>query len=55
MRNFAEACYNQNSIAELQQALKGEADQADMAEWGLTENDWREQVKEALDELMADQ
>ena len=55
MNNFAEACYSQNSIVELQQALKGEADQSDMAEWGLTAGEWFEQIKEALDELVADQ
>ena len=55
MSNFAEACYDQNSVAELQEALKGEPDQSDMAEWGLTASEWREQIKEALDELIADQ
>ena len=55
MSNFAEACYDQNSITELQQALSGDADQSDMVEWGLTVDEWFEQIKEALDELVADQ
>lgn len=45
---FAEACYNQNTIAELESALKGEADTGDMDAWSLTAEEWREQVKAAL-------
>ena len=41
---FAEACYNMNSIAELENALQKNADQSDMKTWKLTENEWREQI-----------
>lgn len=52
---FAAACYNDNSIAELEQALIDGPDATDMANWGLRESEWREQVEQALDELRADQ
>jgi hypothetical protein len=52
---FAAACYNDNSIAELEQALSDGPDATDMKEWGLSESEWREQVEEALAELRADQ
>lgn len=51
---FAEACYNQNSIEELEAALQGKADATDMKGWGLTEEQWREQIRIALQELKAD-
>lgn len=52
---FAAACYNDNSIAELEQALIDGPDATDMANWGLSEIEWREQVEHALAELRADQ
>ena len=52
---FAEACYNTNTIEELEVALKQEADEADMAEWGITEQEWHEQIKMALEEKKADE
>lgn len=52
--SFAEACYNMNSIEELQQALTGEADVADMKEWGLTEAQWREEIQIAIAALKED-
>lgn len=51
---FAEACYNQNSIEELEAALQGQANAADMKEWDLTEEQWREQISIALQELKED-
>jgi hypothetical protein len=49
IRDFAEACYNQNSTAELKAALAGKrADRADCAEWGLTAAQWREAIGRAL-------
>lgn len=51
--SFAEACLNQNSIAELQAALSESADQSDMSEWGLTGAQWREQIQIALDAKLA--
>lgn len=52
---FAAACYNSNSIDELEQALIDGPDAADMANWGLSENEWRKQVERALTELRVDQ
>jgi len=52
--SFAEACYNQNSISELHEALKGTPDKTDMKEWNLSESEWREQIIIALDNLEAD-
>ena len=46
--SFAEACYNQNSIAELESALAGQPDANDMAQWGLSADEWREQISTAL-------
>ena len=51
---FAAACYDQNSIEELELALSGSADQTDMQTWGLTEKQWREQIAMALEALRAD-
>jgi hypothetical protein len=45
---FAEACFNQNSIEELEQALKDGPDATDMQTWGLTADEWREQIELAL-------
>ena len=52
---FAAACYNDNSITELEQALIDGPDATDMAEWGLSESEWREQIEQAQAELRADQ
>lgn len=48
---FAEACFNQNSVIELQKALTLPADEADMKTWGLSEDEYFEQIKIALTEL----
>ena len=48
---FAAACYNDNTIEELETALAGTADQTDMASWGIDENEWRDQIQSALAEL----
>jgi len=45
---FAEACYNQNTIDELKQALNEEADQSDMLEWKIDASTWHAQIKLAL-------
>lgn len=52
--SFAEACYDQNSIAELESALAAGPDSADMSEWGLTAKEWRDQIKLALAAKRAD-
>jgi hypothetical protein len=45
---FAAACYEMNSIAELEAAIAGPADKIDMKSWGLTEQEWRDQIALAL-------
>lgn len=55
LNTFAAACYDNNSVAELRQALIDGPDSADMVEWSLNEDDWRMQVSQALAELIADQ
>jgi hypothetical protein len=45
---FAAAAYNQNTIAELEAALTGEADATDCETWDLTPEQWRAEVELAL-------
>lgn len=52
---FAEACYNQNSIEELEQALIDGPDCKDIEVWNLTNEEWEKQVKDALAELREDE
>lgn len=53
--SFAEACYDNNSIPELQAALKmRRADRIDMKEWNLSATEWRNQIKNALENKIAD-
>jgi hypothetical protein len=54
MNRFAEACYDQNSIQELEAALNRAPDYTDMKEWGLTEDEYFAQLQEAIDAKLAD-
>ncbi len=54
MKAFAQSCYEMNSIEELSAALSEDADETDMAEWGITEQEWKDQIEEALAELEED-
>jgi hypothetical protein len=45
---FAAACYDQNSITDLVRALHDGPDPADMAEWNIDAEEWREQIEMAL-------
>ena len=54
LNTFAAACYDQNSIVDLEMALAIGPDATDMETWGLTEDEWREQVQEALNAKRAD-
>lgn len=45
---FAAACYEQNSYAELVQALAGYADATECATWDLTTEQWRASIEEAV-------
>ena len=51
---FAAACYDGNTIADLENALVGDADKTDMKAWDINETQWREQIQLALTELKAD-
>ena len=54
MKNeFAAACYDMNSIEELEAALIN-PDKADMREWGLTKSEYKEQIIIAIEELKSD-
>lgn len=48
LSGFSEACYNDNSQDELICALAGNADSADMENWGITADEWRESIEAAL-------
>lgn len=45
---FAEACYNQNSINELETALNSAPDAKDMRTWEITEEQYFVSIREAL-------
>lgn len=47
---FAAACFDQNSIEELEAALLEQPNETDCAEWDLTAEEWREQIALALKE-----
>ena len=47
--SFAEACFDQNSIAELEDALAFvAADATDCNTWGISPGEWRRQITLAL-------
>lgn len=50
-RAFAEACY-ENSLGELRAA--GQADPVDMAEWGITAEQWAQAVNAAIEDQLED-
>lgn len=54
LNTFASACYEQNTVAELEAAITGAADPADMAAWDLTADQWRAQIELALAAKRAD-
>jgi hypothetical protein len=45
---FAAACYDQNSIADLEQCLINGPDKTDMRTWNITAGEWMEQIQLAL-------
>lgn len=51
---FAHACYDMNSVAELEEALRNGPDQTDMKTWNLTEEEWKSQIEEAIEAKKAD-
>jgi hypothetical protein len=48
--NFAVACYNMNSIQELEEALSEEPDATDMKNWNIGPTEWRDAITAALNE-----
>lgn len=49
--DFAAACYDQNSLDELREALaQPEADATDCETWGLNADEWRAAIRTALAE-----
>jgi hypothetical protein len=48
---FAEACFEINTIEDLELALKEPVDTLDMRNWNLSESELREQIKLALNAL----
>jgi hypothetical protein len=56
LRGFSEACYDQNSIAELTDALlQSEADETDCRNWNISPAQWREAIQRALIQKLKDQ
>ena len=50
---FSEACYNDNSVNELIDALKSRAaDEEDCENWEITKKAWREEIRTALEHAM---
>lgn len=45
---FAAACYDQNTLADLEAKLSGEPDAIDMHDWNLTADEWRAQIALAI-------
>ena len=45
---FAEACFDMNSIGELETALKNPADSAEMKQWGISEIHYFSEIELAL-------
>lgn len=53
IEGFAEACYNENSVSELVEALKSRsADKTDCENWKITPSQWRGEIKSALEYAM---
>ncbi len=55
LSGFSEACFNQNSIKELQDAFAGEPDNTDMETWGIDDDEWKEAIETALLALIGEE
>ena len=51
---FSEACFDTNSIHELESAIAGDADESDMRNWGISDDEWRDQIKLAISALRSE-
>lgn len=47
-KSFAKHCFERHSKDELEEAVKGNPDQAEMKHWGITEGEWEQAVAAAL-------
>ncbi len=54
LNTFAAACYDQNTIDDLDEALKGDPDNIDMSAWNISADEWRSHIKLALEALKDD-
>lgn len=55
LTDFAEACFNTNSVAELREALAApKADSTDCEAWSITPEQWRAAIQQALDAKLAE-
>lgn len=52
LNNFTVACYSYNTLEELQDVTH--VDRTDCATWGLCEQEWREAIQAAVDEIISD-
>ena len=54
LTGFAEACYDDNTITELATALQQPvADNTDCKTWGISAEEWRDAITQALDAKIA--
>ena len=51
---FAEACYEMNTIAELEESFKVGVDENDLKTWGITAEEWKENITLAIEELKSE-
>jgi hypothetical protein len=48
LEGFAEACYDQNHVSELVEALGEPASDTDIANWDIDADEWRGAIEQAL-------
>lgn len=54
LTGFSEACFDMNTPDELISGIEADADETDMKTWDLTEDEWRHEIRKALEVAMAD-
>jgi hypothetical protein len=52
-KQFAEACCDDNNVAELKTFLSGKVDLLDCKTWKISEIEWRQAIEAAIVELQA--
>jgi len=48
LAGFADACFNENSVSELLEALAAPADEASMEAWGIGPDEYYAAIEQAL-------